>query len=84
VDVVIDHALFATVAVPILFDPSNNVIVSPVTPVPVIVGVLSLVGFGDIVLMIGAEDADVEITRVCEADAADSIPNELVVVAVIV
>jgi len=57
VDVVIDHTLFATVAVPILFDPSNNVIVSPVTPVPVIVGVLLLVEVGDIVLMIGAEGA---------------------------
>jgi hypothetical protein len=84
VDVVIDHTLFATVAVPILFDPSNNVIVSPVTPVPVIVGVLLLVEVGDIVLMIGAEGAVVSITRVCAADADDTTPPELVAFAVIV
>ena len=83
-DVVIVHTLFATVAVPILFDPPNNVIVSPVTPVPVIIGVLTLVEVGDIVLMTGAEGAVVLIIRGCEADAADSIPSELVVVAVIV
>ena len=81
-DVVIDHTLFATVVVPIWIEFANNVIVSPVTPVPVIVGVLSFVGVV-IVLMIGAEDAVVSITRVCEADADDIFPVESVAVAVI-
>ena len=53
-DDVIDHTPFATVAVPILFDPSYSVIVCPLTPVPVTVGVASFVGV-DIVFMIGAE-----------------------------
>ena len=82
-DVVIDHTLFETVAVPILFDPSNNVIVSPVTPVPVIVGVVSAVGL-DIVLIPGAEGAVVSITMVCEADATDIFPAGSVAFAVIV
>ena len=69
-DGVIDHRPLATVAVPILFDPSNSVIVCPVTPDPIIVGVVSLVGV-DIVLMTGIEAAAALTTTVCASDAAD-------------
>jgi len=81
-DDVIDHTPFATVAVPILFDPSYSVIVCPLTPVPVTVGVASFVGV-DIVFMIGAE-GPAAITRVGAADATETFPAGSVAFAVIV
>ena len=83
-DVVIDHALFATVAVPMMVDPAYNVIVSPIVPVPLIVGVLSVVGVGVIVLIPGAEGGVVSITRVCASDATEMFPAGSVAFAVIV
>ena len=57
--------------------------VCPATPVPVIVGVLSLVGV-DIGLITGCEGAVVLITRVCAADADETFPTESVFVDVII
>ena len=70
--VVIDHVPFSTIAVPIWVESANNLIVSPVTPVPVIVGLVLFVG--GIVLMTGALGGVVSITRVCAVDAEDTFP----------
>ena len=80
---VIDHTPFATVVEPIPVDPENNVMVSPLTPVPVIVGLSLLVGVV-IGLMTGAEGGVVSITRVCAADATETFPAGSVAFAVIV
>jgi len=83
VDVVIDHALFATVAVPRLFDPSYNVIVSPVTPVPVIVGVVTEVGLAK-ALIVGAEGAVISTIKAELVTGVAAVPAEFDTFAVMV
>ena len=56
---------------------------SPLTPFPVIVGVVSLVGVV-IVAMVGGEGAVVSIIIVCDADVTDTFPAGSVAFAVIV
>ena len=81
---VIDHdVLPATIITePMAIESAYKVIVSPATPVPVIVGVLSLFGVV-IASMVGAPEATVSITMVCDADTAEWFNAGSVLTAVI-